>query len=314
MITECIAGHHWVAYAGVTQMNKTAIAYANAHLKIKTWALCWPDFERLCGVCARPGRVFTLASMLLPRRTAIILRRSLLIGAAGMLSVAATKQPRLRPMAPPDIDAAQQRLYDTIVDTRVDIVGKVVLFDERGALRGPWNAEVASPALGQHLERLATAVRSENSLEPRLYEVAVLVVGVHWQAQFEWYAHERFARKAGVAEAAFPLMKEGAPPAALEGILQPDEVAVRYMGRVHAECIAECLLDASASCVHQVRLAPQMHMHMLHMHMCMCMCTARWPCTSWRRSYSRPDASPPPPSPRQSRKYSNAARCTLTAH
>ena len=114
--------------------------------------------------------------MLLPRRSAIFLRRSaIFLGAAGMLSSAAAATPlRLRPMVPPDLDASQQRLYDTIVDTRIDVVGRAALFDEHGALRGPWNAEVASPALGQHLERLATAVRSENSLEPRLYEVTAL--------------------------------------------------------------------------------------------------------------------------------------------
>jgi len=129
-------------------------------------------------------------------------------------------------MVPPELDDAQQRLYNTIVDTRIKVISKDALFDEHGGLRGPWNPEVASPALGQHLERLATAVRTENSLEARLYEVAILVVGVHWQAQFEWYAHEKIARKAGVADAAFPLMKVGAPAERLEGVLRPDEVAV----------------------------------------------------------------------------------------
>ena len=99
--------------------------------------------------------------------------------------------PRLKPAVPPHLDAAQQTLYDNIVDTRIKVVGREALFDESGGLRGPWNHEVTSPALGQHLERLATAVRTENSLEARLYEVAILVVGVHWQAQFEWYAHEQ---------------------------------------------------------------------------------------------------------------------------
>ena len=129
-------------------------------------------------------------------------------------------------MAPPHLNAAQEKLYDNIVDTRIKIVGEQALFDENGGLRGPWNPEVASPALGQHLERLATAVRTENSLEARLYEVAILVVGVHWQAQFEWYAHEKIARKAGVAEAAFPLIKAAARAEKLEGILRADEVAV----------------------------------------------------------------------------------------
>ena len=57
------------------------------------------------------------------------------------------------------------------------IVGRDALFDEQGGLRGPWQCEMLSPALGKHLERLATAVRHENSLEARLYEVAILVVG-----------------------------------------------------------------------------------------------------------------------------------------
>ena len=39
-------------------------------------------------------------------------------------------------------------------------------------------------------------------------------------------AHERLARKAGVAEAALPLIREGAPADRLVSILQPDELAV----------------------------------------------------------------------------------------
>ena len=90
--------------------------------------------------------------------------------------------PRLPPQVPPFQDAKQQELYDTIVDTRIKVIGKDALFDERGALRGPWNPEVASPLLGRHLERLATSVRTENSLEANVYEVAILAVGVAWHA------------------------------------------------------------------------------------------------------------------------------------
>ena len=54
---------------------------------------------------------------------------------------------------------------------------------------------------------------------PRTLQVAILVVGVHWRSQFEWYAHEKLARKAGVAEAALPLIRAGARSAALRGVL-----------------------------------------------------------------------------------------------
>mmetsp|Transcript_19771 Transcript_19771/g.60937 ORF Transcript_19771/g.60937 Transcript_19771/m.60937 type:complete len:246 (-) Transcript_19771:16-753(-) len=156
-------------------------------------------------------------------------RARLLFGGAALSTTKATA--RLPPMVPPNLDAAQQALYDTIVDTRIKVIGREALFDDAGALRGPWNPEVASPALGQHLERLATAVRTENSLEARVYEVAILAVGAHWTAQFEWYAHEKIARKAGVAEAAFPLIKALAPPEQLAGILEPDEAAAYALAR-----------------------------------------------------------------------------------
>jgi 4-carboxymuconolactone decarboxylase len=132
---------------------------------------------------------------------------------------------RLPPLAPPNLNEQQQQLYDDITESRVKVVGREAVFDESGGLRGPWQAEVLSPRIGVHLERLASAVRHENSLEPRVYEVAILVVGVHWQAQFEWFAHEAIARKAGVNAAALPLIKAAAPAEELEGLLQPDELA-----------------------------------------------------------------------------------------
>ena len=134
-------------------------------------------------------------------------------------------------MQPPELDAEQQRLYDNIAQTRIKILSKEALFGEDGGLRGPWNAEVTSPLLGTHLEQLASAVRYQNSLEPRVYEVAILVVGAFWQAQFEWFAHEKIARKSGVAEAAFPLIKALEPPERLEGILKPDEAAAYKLAR-----------------------------------------------------------------------------------
>ena len=147
------------------------------------------------------------------------------------MSTSAAAGRRLPPYRPPHLDDAQQSLWDAIVDSRIDVVGEAALLDEEGGLRGPWNAEVASPALGQHLERLATAVRSHNSLESRVYEVAILVVGVHWSAQFEWYAHEAIARKAGVCEEALPLIKQLVPPEQLEGLLRDDELAVYTLAR-----------------------------------------------------------------------------------
>lgn len=129
-------------------------------------------------------------------------------------------------MRPPNLDESQQTLYNAIANTRIKILSKDDLFDEDGGLRGPWNAEIVSPVIGTHLEKFASAVRYDNSLEPRLYEIAILVVGAYWKSQFEWYAHEKIARKAGLAESAFPLIRSLSPVTELYGILKEDECAV----------------------------------------------------------------------------------------
>ena len=69
---------------------------------------------------------------------------------------------RLPPLRPPNLDDEQLRLYDSIVESRMKVVGREALFDEAGGLRGPWNPQLTSPALGQHLERLgAQATESQ---------------------------------------------------------------------------------------------------------------------------------------------------------
>ena len=197
---------------------------------------------RKTAVVAATSIVAMAIPVLCRRRHAL----SPLLLATRSLAASASGGRRLPPMKPPDLDAEQQALYDEIANTRIKILSKNALFDADGGLRGPWNAEVLSPRLGKHLEQLASAVRHENSLEPRLYEISILVVGVFWQAQFEWYAHEKLARKAGIAEAALPMIKRGCEPEELIGVLQPDEVAVYKLSlemvrtrRVSSETYAE---------------------------------------------------------------------------
>jgi 4-carboxymuconolactone decarboxylase len=50
-------------------------------------------------------------------------------------------------------------------------------------------------------------------LSRRVIEIATLVVGAHWRAQFEWWAHERLAKQAGLSEAVIAAIKRGERPA-----------------------------------------------------------------------------------------------------
>ena len=49
-------------------------------------------------------------------------------------------------------------------------------------------------------------------MDRRYVELVILVTGAHWQAQFEWFAHEPMAREAGVPEDVIQAIKIGEEP------------------------------------------------------------------------------------------------------
>jgi len=64
--------------------------------------------------------------------------------------------------------------------------------------RGPFNAWMRSPELGEHLQKAGEYIRFKTSLPKRLNELAILITARHWTSQFEWYAHRLLALKAGL--------------------------------------------------------------------------------------------------------------------
>ena len=74
------------------------------------------------------------------------------------------------------------------------------LVNDAGGLVGPFNAWVHAPTVGACLADLGAALRFASSLEPRLLELAIITVGAHWKAEFEWWAHVRLARQHGISD------------------------------------------------------------------------------------------------------------------
>src|SRR4030095_3572977 len=68
----------------------------------------------------------------------------------------------------------------------------------RGAgLRGPFNALLRSPELCDLVQRLGAFVRFGTSIPQRLNEMAIIMAGRKWTAQYEFYAHRRLAVERG---------------------------------------------------------------------------------------------------------------------
>jgi 4-carboxymuconolactone decarboxylase len=103
---------------------------------------------------------------------------------------------------------AGKAVWDSIVATRGDHV-----VSAEGALTGPFNAMVHAPDTGGPLGSLGAALRFGTSLGRRLTEVAILAVASRWQGEFEWWAHARIAREAGVPDVVVDAIGAGKEPA-----------------------------------------------------------------------------------------------------
>jgi 4-carboxymuconolactone decarboxylase len=114
------------------------------------------------------------------------------------------------------VDAArlspeQKELYDSIANGPRAAKRKS-LVDADGHLTGPFNAFLHLPALGKHWSAVGEALRFRTTLDRRLFELAILIVAVHWRSGHEWAAHARLAREAGLADGILTALKEGMPP------------------------------------------------------------------------------------------------------
>ena len=71
------------------------------------------------------------------------------------------------------------------------------------ALGGPYNALLRSPEMARRCFDFLDYLRFKTSVPLRLNELAILIQARISNAQYEWWAHERIARKAGLSQAAY---------------------------------------------------------------------------------------------------------------
>ena len=83
----------------------------------------------------------------------------------------------------------------------------------RGAgLRGPFNALLRSPDLCDVVQRVGAVVRFGTSLPQKLNELAIIMAGRKWTAQYEFHAHRRLALEAGLSPAIADAVAAGKRP------------------------------------------------------------------------------------------------------
>lgn len=126
-------------------------------------------------------------------------------------------------MPPAQLDPDARALYDRI---NTGPRGASML-DDQGALIGPFNAMLLSPALGDPLQELGAAIRYRSSLTDRCRELAILVVAAHWSSAFEQQVHEKIAADLGFSSDQLAAIRTG-ESLSLE---DPEEAAVLRVTR-----------------------------------------------------------------------------------
>jgi 4-carboxymuconolactone decarboxylase len=140
---------------------------------------------------------------------------------------------RFKELTPETMTPEQRRVADSIQS------------GPRGAgLRGPFNALLRSPELADYVQKVGEYVRFKTSIPARLNELAIIIAGRRWTAQYEFYAHRRLALQAGLKPEIADAIAEGRRP---EG-MQEDETIVYHFatelletGQV-SDAIYECAL------------------------------------------------------------------------
>jgi 4-carboxymuconolactone decarboxylase len=103
-------------------------------------------------------------------------------------------------------------LREAELDDEQRRVRAAILAGPRGSLQGPFRALLHSPGLADRVQGLGAWLRFECALPADLKELAIIVTARRWTAQFEWYAHSRFALEAGVGEAIVRAIAEDRRP------------------------------------------------------------------------------------------------------
>ena len=104
-----------------------------------------------------------------------------------------------------DLDAEQKELWDNILKgPRGASLSGPIKF-----LPGPFNPWMQIPSFGKLAAEMGERLRFRSVLPGKLRELAILTTGVHWKAEFEFWAHARVARAEGLPDAVINAQQAG---------------------------------------------------------------------------------------------------------
>ena len=120
--------------------------------------------------------------------------------------------PRITLVSDANLTPEQKPVYDAIVGNK-----------HRGnRLPAPYKVALHSPRFAQILQDMGGMMRYETVFPKRLSELAIIITGRYWTAQYEWYAHKSIALENGLKPAIVQAVADGKRPTGMDA----DEEAV----------------------------------------------------------------------------------------
>jgi 4-carboxymuconolactone decarboxylase len=118
---------------------------------------------------------------------------------------------RFKPLSSEQMTPAQRQMVEAIASG-----------PRGGGLRGPFKALMRSPELGDLVQRVGAYVRYKSCIPAALNELAIILAGRKWNAQYEFYAHRQLGLKAGMRPEVADAVAAGKRP----DPITPDEAIV----------------------------------------------------------------------------------------
>ena len=105
--------------------------------------------------------------------------------------------------------------YQTMTPEQKKMFENLIGGERRGAA-GPFNVLLRSPEMGDLAQQFGASMRFHSSMPRKLNEFAIIITARHWTSHYEWYAHRRAARDAGLNEAIITAVAAGKRPGGMD--------------------------------------------------------------------------------------------------
>ena len=124
---------------------------------------------------------------------------------------------RFKPLTWDEMSPAQRKMVEDLVA------------GPRSGANGPFNVLLRSPEMGDLAQKFGASMRFNQDMPRKLNEMAIIITGRYWTAQYEWYAHKRAALDAGLSPAIVDAIQNGRRPG---GMTKEEEAVYNFCTEV----------------------------------------------------------------------------------